>query len=128
MTVCLPIHRDGNRFEGVACVDILMRDLISDLTAFENLDIAYAFMLDPVGNALLLFLPLLPIVWMFWSQERQNVLCFRQLFLFNLKQCSKISKLSELHKIMPKLLINKYPFITMHIKLNTSLPEATQCE
>ena len=49
LTACLPIHRGGDTFEGVACVDMLMRDLISDLTAFQNLDIAYTFMLDSAG-------------------------------------------------------------------------------
>ena len=54
LTACLPIYRGGDTFEGVACVDMLMRDLISELTAFQNLDIAYTFMLDGAGTNSLL--------------------------------------------------------------------------
>ena len=50
ITACLPIHRGGDKFEGVACVDMLMRDLISDLTAFPNLNVGYTFMLDGAGK------------------------------------------------------------------------------
>ena len=50
ITACLPIHRNGKKFEGVACVDMLMRDLISHLTAFPNLDVGYTLMLDSAGK------------------------------------------------------------------------------
>ena len=50
ITACLPIHRNGRKFEGVACVDMLMRDLISHLTAFPNLDVGYTLMLDSAGK------------------------------------------------------------------------------
>ena len=50
ITACLPIHKNQNTYEGVACVDMLMRDLISDLTAFPNLDVGYTLMLDSAGT------------------------------------------------------------------------------
>ena len=50
ITACLPIHKNDDTFMGVACVDMLMRDLISDLTAFPNLNVGYTFMLDSAGN------------------------------------------------------------------------------
>ena len=50
ITACLPIHKNDDMFEGVACVDMLMRDLISDLTAFPNLNVGYTLMLDSAGN------------------------------------------------------------------------------
>ena len=55
ITACLPIHRNDNTFEGVACVDMLMRDLISDLTAFPNLNAGYTFMLDSAGITLFIY-------------------------------------------------------------------------
>ena len=51
LTACLPIHKTPWEFVGVACVDILMRDMIGDLTAFQDLDVAYTFMLDQAGAA-----------------------------------------------------------------------------
>ena len=39
---------------GVACVDMLIRDLIGDLTAFRNLDVAYTFMLDGTGEQIII--------------------------------------------------------------------------
>ena len=50
ITACLPIHKSDNTFKGVACVDMLMRDLISDLTAFPDLNVGYTFMLDGAGK------------------------------------------------------------------------------
>ena len=56
ITACLPIHKNDNTFEGVACVDMLMRDLISNLTALPNLNVGYTLMLDSAGNhAIFLF-------------------------------------------------------------------------
>ena len=52
ITACLPIHKNDEIFEGVACADMLMRDLIDDLPTFSNLDVGYTFMLDSAGNAL----------------------------------------------------------------------------
>ena len=51
-----------NTFEGVACVDMLMRDLISDLIAFPNLNVGYTLMLDSAGNVVLSFLTTLSYV------------------------------------------------------------------
>ncbi len=51
-STCLPIHKNGVNgvtFMGVICIDMLMRDLIGDLTAFQRGEIAYAFMLDGAG-------------------------------------------------------------------------------
>ncbi len=50
LTACLPIHKNGDIFSGIACVDMLMRDLIGDLTGFQNLDVVYTFMLDSAGE------------------------------------------------------------------------------
>ena len=37
---------------GVTCIDILMRDLVEDLTLQYNMDAAYTFMLDLAGRCL----------------------------------------------------------------------------
>ena len=51
-SACLPVHKNGNVFMGVTCIDILMRDLVEDLTLQYNMDAAYTFMLDLAGRCL----------------------------------------------------------------------------
>ncbi len=51
LSACLPLHKDGNDFLGVTCIDMLMRDLIGELTSFQQGDIAYTFMLDAQGKS-----------------------------------------------------------------------------
>ena len=55
MTACLPIQNTEFEFLGVACVDMLMRDLIADITEFQNLDIGYTFMINSGGRQFLPF-------------------------------------------------------------------------
>ena len=53
LSACLPIHHNENgalTFMGVTCIDMLMRDLIGELTAFQRGEIAYTFMLDGAGK------------------------------------------------------------------------------
>ena len=49
-SACLPIHKNGNSFAGVTCIDILMRDMVQELTASHNMDMTYTFMLDTLGT------------------------------------------------------------------------------
>lgn len=49
-SACVPIHENGNSFAGVTCIDILMRDMVQELTASHNMDMTYTFMLDPLGT------------------------------------------------------------------------------
>ena len=40
---------------GVACIDMLMRDLVQELTFFQQGEIAYTFMLDQEGTMFFIF-------------------------------------------------------------------------
>ena len=52
ISACLPVHDTDGTFKGVSCVDILMRDLIAELTAFDAFkgEVFYPFMLDKFGK------------------------------------------------------------------------------
>ena len=52
ISACLPVHKNHQTFMGVTCIDMLMRDLIGELTAFQNCkgEILYPFMLDKHGK------------------------------------------------------------------------------
>ena len=56
LSACLPIKR-SSRFVGVACADMLVRDLIAEVTVFQNLDIGYSFMINSAGNIFRLIYP-----------------------------------------------------------------------
>ena len=52
MSACLPIHATrpggtGRTFLGVACIDLMMEDLVAELTGFEAGENSYSFMLGP---------------------------------------------------------------------------------
>ena len=50
LSACLPFHKNGDDFMGVTCIDMLMRDLVGELTSFQQGEIAYTFMLDQGGT------------------------------------------------------------------------------
>ncbi len=56
-SACLPTHFE-HKFIGVACVDITMSDLLSDVTYFRQGQLSYAFIIDNRGRTLMH--PLLP--------------------------------------------------------------------
>ena len=52
-SACLPIHKSGTSFVGVVCIDILMRNLVEDLTSypcFQHSSVAYSFMINSDGE------------------------------------------------------------------------------
>ena len=57
LSACLPIHTSTERFTGVACADMPMRDLIQNIGVFHNLDVGYMFMFNAEGETC-----------MFWSR------------------------------------------------------------
>ncbi|CAH1782873.1 unnamed protein product, partial [Owenia fusiformis] len=50
-SICLPVHHKGT-IKGVACVDMTMTDLLTDITYFNDGDQAYAFMIDNKGRTI----------------------------------------------------------------------------
>ncbi|CAH1782871.1 unnamed protein product, partial [Owenia fusiformis] len=50
-SICLPVHHKGI-IKGVACVDMTMSDLLTDITYFSDGDQAYAFMIDNKGRTI----------------------------------------------------------------------------
>ena len=50
LSACLPIHTNTERFTGAACAVMLMRDLIQNVSVFQNLDVGYMFMFNTEGK------------------------------------------------------------------------------
>ncbi|XP_069121602.1 VWFA and cache domain-containing protein 1-like isoform X2 [Argopecten irradians] len=52
-SVCLPVYRGSGDLMGVACSDVTMADLLSDITYFSQGELSYAFIIDQYGRTLM---------------------------------------------------------------------------
>ena len=58
LSLCLPVTDSGDGLKGVACMDLAIDDLLSDITYFREGETSYAFIIDENGRVLTH--PLLP--------------------------------------------------------------------
>ncbi|XP_033726771.1 VWFA and cache domain-containing protein 1-like [Pecten maximus] len=52
-SVCVPVYRGSGDLMGVACSDVTMADLLSDITYFNQGELSYAFIADQYGRTLM---------------------------------------------------------------------------
>ncbi|XP_061196541.1 uncharacterized protein LOC133204808 [Saccostrea echinata] len=54
-SLCLPVDKTGS-LKGVTCTDILLDELLSDITNFKEGELSYAFMIDGQGRVMVHYL------------------------------------------------------------------------
>jgi hypothetical protein len=54
-SLCLPVDKSGSLI-GVTCTDILLDELLSDITNFKQGELSYAFMIDGQGRVMVHYL------------------------------------------------------------------------